>query len=181
VPEDALARNESPWLALLVEPNHERAVATRLRRKGFEVYLPVRREQRRWSDRIKETEVVIFPGYVFGRVRYADRMRVLNLPGVRSFVCSGREPILVDESEIAEVRALTDTRLPVLSVPFLHKGQKVVISQGPLASLRGVIVRVRDAWRIVVNIKALGCAVAVELNPGDVDFEAASRPKSSGR
>lgn len=179
--EDALARNESPWLALIVEPNHERTVATRLRKKGFEVYLPVRREQRRWSDRIKETEVVIFPGYVFGRVKYADRMRVLNLPGVRSFVCSGREPILVDESEIAAVRTLTEARRPVLSTPFIHRGQKVVISQGPLASLRGVIVRVRDARRIVVNIKALGCAVAVELNADDVAFEAGKQPKSSGR
>jgi transcription antitermination factor NusG len=176
VPENPLANNESAWFALTVEPNHERTVAARLRKKGFEVFLPVRRQKRRWSDRIKETESVLFPGYVFGRFKYSDRMRVLNLPGVRSIVCRGRDPIPIDESEIAGVRTLTEAGRPILSVPFVYRGQRVLISRGPLASLRGVIVRARDAWRVVVNIKAFDCAVAVELDLHDMDQEVAKEP-----
>ena len=173
--ENRVANNESAWFALTVVPNHERTVAARLRKKGFEVYLPVRRQERRWSDRIKAIEFVIFPGYVFGRFKYSDRMRVLNLPGVRSIVC-GRDPIPIDEPEIAGLRTLTEARRPISSVPFVYRGQEVVISRGPLASLRGVIVRARDAWRVVVNIKAFGCAVAVELGVDEVDEEAAKEP-----
>jgi transcription antitermination factor NusG len=163
---------ENPqWFALTVAPDHERTVAARLRKKGFEAYVPTRWEQRQWSDRIKETQSVIFPGYVFSRFKYSDRLRVLKLQSVRSIVCNGREPIPIDESEIAGIQALTETRRPVWSVPFVNQGAEIVIVRGPLASLRGVITRARDAWHVIVNIKALGCGVAVVVDVNDVDVE----------
>jgi len=128
VSEEVIVKEAPPWFALVVEPNHEHSVATRLRKKGFEVYLPVRREQRKWSDRTKEVDAVIFPGYLFGRVKYADRMRVLNLKGVRSFVCKGRDPIPVDESEIAELRAITEAPRPIVAVPSIRRGQEVAVN-----------------------------------------------------
>ena len=53
------------WYALRVKSNFERASAAILSGKGFETYLPLYRELRRWSDRANVTEVPLFPGYVF--------------------------------------------------------------------------------------------------------------------
>ena len=40
--QNALPSGELGWFALVVEPDHERSVAGRLRRKGLDAYLPVR-------------------------------------------------------------------------------------------------------------------------------------------
>jgi transcription antitermination factor NusG len=91
-------------------------------------------------------------------------MEVLNSTGVRSIVGSGREPAPVDESEISSVRALVSSGRPILPWPYLRTGAQVVIRDGPLVSLRGIVVRVNDSWRVVVSVEALSCSVAVELD-----------------
>jgi transcription antitermination factor NusG len=164
---------EPNWFALRVRPNHEQTAESGLVCRGLEAYLPRQRVRRRWSDRIKETEAVLFPGYVFCRFDYADRLHVLNSPGVRSIVAMGREPAPVEESEISAIRALVASGRPILPWPYVRIGQEVVIRDGPLASLRGVVLRIKDAWRVVVSVEALSCSVAVEL---DVDLVAPRKP-----
>jgi transcription antitermination factor NusG len=161
--------NESSWFALTVGPSHERRAERSLLNQGFEAYLPVYRVRRHWSDRVKNHDAVLFPGYVFCRFAYPDRLRVLSSPGVRSIVTSGRDPAPVDEEELSAVRSLLASGRPLLPWPYLRMGQKVVIRDGQFASLRGVIVRARDSWRVVVSVEALNCSVSIEV---DAEFVA---------
>ncbi|HWZ31973.1 MAG TPA: UpxY family transcription antiterminator [Bryobacteraceae bacterium] len=153
------------WFALTVQPNHERTVERGLRNRGWEAYLPVHRVRRRWSDRDKDLETIVFPGYVFCKFVRTDLIRVLSAPGVRSVVGAGRNPIPVEESEISAVRALASSGRPLLPWPYLHIGQNVLIDRGPLASIRGSVVRMKESCRVVVSVEALGCSVAVEVDP----------------
>ena len=155
---------EPSWFALTVGPNHERTTERGLVNRGLEAYAPVHRVRRKWSDRVKELEAALFPGYVFCRFAYADRMAVLKSPGVRTIVGFGKDPALVDASEISAVRALIASGRPIVPWPYLRIGERVVIREGPLASLRGVFVRAKDAWRVVVSVQALSCSVAIELD-----------------
>jgi len=158
--------NDPAWFALTVRPNHERAAERALADRGLEAYLPLYRERKQWSDRIKNGQAPLFPGYVFCRFSYPERIRVLNSPGVRSIVGFGRDAAPVDESEISSVRALVSSGRPILPWPYLRAGERVMIREGPLASLRGVVVRVKNSWRVVVSVEALSCSVAVELDAG---------------
>src|SRR5581483_8936254 len=97
------------WFALTVQPNHERAAERGLLNRGLEAYLPTHKVKRRWSDRQKELDVVLFPGYVFCRFIKTDLMRVLNAPSVRSVVGIGKSPAPVHDSEIDAVRALVSS------------------------------------------------------------------------
>lgn len=157
------------WFALTVKPNHEHTTARALLNQDFEAYLPVHRVRRQWSDRIKEIEAVLFPGYVFCRFDYASRLRVLHSPGVRSIVGAGRDASPVDDAEIDSIRALIASRRPILPWPFLRAGERVAIRCGPLANLRGIIVRVKDSLRAVVSVEALSCSVAVEVDIEDLE------------
>src|SRR5271168_3209001 len=94
------------WYALTVRPNHEQTAARGLHNQGLETYVPVLRSKQRWSDRLKVKDAVLFPGYVFCRFGYSDRMRVLQAPGVRVIVSTGGEPLPVEEDELAAVRTL---------------------------------------------------------------------------
>lgn len=147
-----------------VRPNHERIAERSLHNLGLEAYLPTQRARRRWSDRIKELESVLFPGYVFCRFGYSDRMRVLSSAGVRSIVANGKDPSPVDDAEIEAVRAMLRSGRPILPSPYVRIGQRVAIREGPLASLRGVVVRVKDAWRVVVSVEAINCSIAIEVD-----------------
>ena len=53
----------APWFALRVRPNYEKPVATALRGKGFQEFLPLVRTRRQWSDRVKMMDLPLFPGY----------------------------------------------------------------------------------------------------------------------
>ncbi len=157
-----------PWFALRTHPKHEQLAERGLRLQGFETYLPVHSVRRRWSDRIKTLETVLFPGYVFCRFALQDKLRALASPAIRSVVRAGRDPVAVDESEIDAIKAVIASGRPVDLCPYLRVGQQVRIMHGPFTSVRGVIVRAQDNWRVVVSVEALGCSVSVEVDAGDV-------------
>ena len=85
----ASTNGETAWFALTVKPRHEKATALQLDRKGLESYLPLYRSKRRWSDRFKEVELCLFPGYVFCRFGFERRLDVLNVSSVHSIVGFG--------------------------------------------------------------------------------------------
>jgi transcription antitermination factor NusG len=146
------------WFALRVRPKHEKTVATNLSKLGFDDYVPLKKVRRRWSDRIKELDEPLFPGYIFCSFTYSDRLRVLNLTGVESIVGG------VNDSEIEAVRALVASGKPLSHLPFLRIGQSVLIENGPLAGIRGVVLREESAWRVVVSVEALDRSIAVEVD-----------------
>ena len=51
-----------------------------------------------------------------------------------------------------------------LALPFLRIGQNVLIESGPLAGIRGVVLRDENAWRVVVSVEALDRSIAVEVD-----------------
>lgn len=157
--------NNGPcWFALAVRPNHEQTASSCLHNQGLETYLPVLRSAHRWSDRLKVKDAVLFPGYLFCKFGYRDRMRVLQAPGVRVIVSTGEGPIPVEESELAAVRTLLSSGYGITPWPYIRIGQKVKIASGALAQLRGVIIRVKNSLRVVVSVEALNASIAVELD-----------------
>ena len=50
------------WYALRIKSRHERIVAAALNGKGYEVFLPLYRDRRRWSDRIERGRTSPLPG-----------------------------------------------------------------------------------------------------------------------
>jgi transcription antitermination factor NusG len=152
------------WFALRVRPKHEKAVATNLSMLGFDQYVPLQRVRRRWSDRIKVLDAPLFPGYIFCRFSYADRLRVLSSPGVESIVGFGRTDAPVNDSEIEAIRTLVASGKPLAHLPFLRIGQSVMIERGPFAGIRGVVLREEAAWHVVISVEALDRSIAVEVD-----------------
>lgn len=156
------------WRAVTVKPNHERAAAQALEWKGWETFLPLYRSRRRWSDRIKELELPLFAGYVFCRFAAPDKGRVLSTPSVVSVVGFAGRPAVVPDEEIEAVRLMTGSGLAVGPWPYLRVGQRVRIEAGPLHGLEGILIQVKDAWRVVVSVELLQRSVAAEVDRDSV-------------
>jgi transcription antitermination factor NusG len=152
------------WFALSTKRNREKAVAELLRGKGYEEFLPMYRSRRKWSDRYKELQLPLFPGYVFCRFDPARRLHVLTTPGVSHVVGTGRLPVPVDDAEIDALRAVVASDLRVEPWPYLRAGERVVIEDGSLAGLVGILQEVRKSWRVVVSVNLLQRSVAVEVD-----------------
>ncbi|MBI4442283.1 MAG: UpxY family transcription antiterminator [Acidobacteria bacterium] len=152
------------WYALSVKPQHEKRVATRLRYRGWEEFLPLHRSQRFWSDRIKKLDLPLFPGYVFCRFSLENHRSVLEIPSVTSIIGFGNIPTPVSDKEIFDLKNLVASGFPLEPWPFLKVGQKIRIERGSLKGLEGILLQVRDSWRVVVSIFLLQRSIAVEID-----------------
>jgi transcription termination/antitermination protein NusG len=153
-----------PWFALRVRSNHERVAALHLRDRGFEEFSPTFRTQRQWSDRKKQVDQFLFPGYVFCRLNPADRLPVLIIPGAVGLVGFGNGPAAIPENEIESVRKMVASGLLVGPWPFLAAGQTVLIERGPLRGVEGILQEVRKAFRLVVSVQLLQRSVSAEVD-----------------
>jgi transcription antitermination factor NusG len=152
------------WFAVEIRHNRERAVADLLQARDLETFLPTYTEPRQWSDRVKLTELPLFPGYLFCRLSGERRMPILTTPGVRRIVSFGTKPVPVPEGEIEAVRLFINSKLNVQPWPFLEVGQRVKIQKGPLAGVEGIIQEFRGQYRVVVSISLLQRSVAAEMD-----------------
>jgi transcription antitermination factor NusG len=153
-----------PWYGLCVRSKSEQLSATALRGKGYDPFVPSYKARRRWSDRVKEIELPLFPGYVFCRLNTTNRLPVLTSPGVVGIVRIGKVPVPIEESEIEAIRAVVASGLASRPSPFPRTGDRVRVCSGPLRGVEGVVTRVDDRQSLVVSITLLQRAVAVKLD-----------------
>ena len=79
-------------------------VAVLLEGKGYETLLPTFAAKKKWAGKQKESNVPLFPGYVFCQFNVHDRLPVLVTPGVISVVGRGKVPVAIEESEISAIQ-----------------------------------------------------------------------------
>lgn len=162
-------RELCPWYALTVKHQHEVAVRSALKYMGFEALAPTYRARRRWSDRVKEIDLPLFAGYVFCRFAFADRIKVMDAPGVGKVVEFGGAPAEIPDIEIAAIRTVMASTLPVRPWPYLKPGDRVRVERGPLRGIEGTLLREEsDCLQLVIGIEMLQRSLAVELEAGMV-------------
>jgi transcription antitermination factor NusG len=154
----------SPWFALHVRRNCEKLVAVALRGKGYAEFLPLYQKLSQWSDRRKEIELPLFSGYVFCSFEISQRLPILTIPGVIQVVSFGNKPEPIDEQELDLVRRFVTSGLYVEPWPFLKAGDVVAVKHGSLTGLEGILVEVKNRYRLVISVSLLQRSVAVEID-----------------
>jgi transcription antitermination factor NusG len=158
------AHDLNPWYALRVRSQFEIATSKALREKGYPEFVPRYRTRRIWSDRVKEIEMPLFPGYVFCRFDASDPYRVLNSPGVVHVVSAGKVPLAVDDREIGAIQAICRSGVTAQPWPFLQVGRRIIVERGPLAGTEGIVVELKNEYRLVASISLLQRSVATEID-----------------
>jgi len=152
------------WYALRVKSTQERPVLESLSGKGFEVFLPLCKERRRWSDRFQEVEIPLFPGYVFCRFDVTRRLPVLQTPGLVSIVGFGKTPVPVDEREMQSLILAVRSGVHLQLWPYLKIGQRVLIEEGPLRSMEGILAATKGEDQLILSVSLLQRSVAVAVD-----------------
>ena len=157
------SHQQHPWYAIHVQSKFEKVASTVLRDKGYEEFLPLYSVKRQWSDRVKQLDLPLFPGYLFCRIDIGRLLPVVTTPGVLGVVSAGKCPIALSEHEIEAVRAVVRSGLPSMPWPGLIAGTPVLIEHGPLAGMEGIVLDVNKKYRLIVSVPLLQRAVAVEI------------------
>jgi transcription antitermination factor NusG len=177
---------ELAWHALYTRHQHEKVVAQALIGKGFEIFLPQYHAVHRWKDRQKDLELPLFPNYVFIRGGLDRMLNIVTTPGVHSLVSWGSRPAEIPSEEIAAVRRLVESPLPVEPHPFIKCGDLVRIKFGPLEGIQGILVRKTGGMRLVLSVEMLSRSASVEVDVNMVerveiaDFKGKSRIIAGG-
>lgn len=147
-------------------------VAGRLAAKGCAVWCPTTTEKRRWSDRWKAVTVPLFPGYLFASTRGSGYVPLLRTPGVLTLVKEGLHPAVVDEGFINRLRGALDNPLveaePAPLEFAYHPGAEVLVRDGPLAGLRGIVTELRGTRRLLVRVHHVGRGLLCTLGTAAV-------------
>jgi len=167
-----------PWYVLRVRSRFEHTVAAHLHGRGYEWFLPLYTCRRRWSDRYKETDLPLFPGYVFCQLNPSNRLPVLSIPGVVHIVGVGHVPLPVNEAEIVAIQTAVRSGLVRQPWPFLQIGHKVRVEYGPLCGIEGILLRFGGRHRLVLSVILLQRSVAVEVDESWVQPSTPERRKS---
>jgi transcription antitermination factor NusG len=163
------------WLAAYTRPRREGVVSAFCERLGLPVFVPRYRSWRNWSDRRKLLHLPLFPSYVFVRVTAAQRLAVLQVPGVLWFVHNGHGPAPVDESELDIVRRALACGQEVYPLSSAQLGDEIEIVAGSLRGCRGYLIR-QDGQGVALRISAIEGAIRVWVP--DVSWVRRRRPRT---
>jgi len=152
------------WYALHVHTRKEAFVASQLSGQGIECFLPTYKSLRKWSDRMKEVELPLFPSYLFSRFDFQNRRPVVMTPGVLQIVGNGSTAIPVPESELSAIQTAVASGLPHQPWPYIEVGEKVRVARGTLAGLEGILVNFKGNHRVVLSVGLLQRSVALEVD-----------------
>ena len=160
------------WLVVCVQSNREKKTYERLSALGFESFLPLQEETRRWSDRSKKVQRVVIPMVVFVRISPSERIPVLRLPSVSRFMVLRGEstPAVIPDEQMHRFKFMldySDEAINMSTTP-LSPGTKIKVIKGPLSGLQGELVTVNGKSKVAVRLTMLGCAF-VDIPVGCVE------------
>ena len=156
------------WFAVQVVGSREKRVQAILTYKGYEVLLPLYKVLTKWSDRDKESERALFPGYLFVRFDPGAIAPVITTSDILQIVGVGNRPVPIPEDEIATIQILTRSHAQASPCPYFSPGDKVMIVEGPFAGVIGMLVRAKSELRLVVTVELLQRSVSVEVDANSV-------------
>lgn len=158
----------SRWFVLHTKPRQEKALAESLAAMHIPHYLPTLRKLKYYGHRRRTVDAPMFSGYLFAigdkesGFRANETKRVANIIDV-----ADQERLAV---ELRQIQVASTSGLRVDSYRYLTSGRSCRVVAGPLRGVEGVIESRPRADRLILQVQALGQAVAVEVDPSLIEL-----------
>jgi transcriptional antiterminator RfaH len=159
--------NKTHWYLLYTNPRAEKKAALELQKKGYEVFLPLQKTLKTWSDRKKWVEEPLFKSYLFIETELeANYNTILNTSGIVKFISFQSHPAIVDPREINLVRLLLGENIQLgQSNPsdIYLPSDDVTIVAGPLIGTQGKLISTRTGERVLIELQTMEQNLLVTL------------------
>lgn len=161
------------WVALRTSARWEKKIAGMVNGAGVPVFLPTIFRLSRYASKSRESELPLFPGYVF-----TSAGRFIQNPAIpracRSKVAQILKPSDPEQLrlELSRLAGLVTDRKMIQEHVVGQPGDRIVITGGPLVGNEGTIIRLKpNKFAVIVEITMLGAKLLVELSEGMIAKE----------
>ncbi|MBC8047480.1 MAG: UpxY family transcription antiterminator [Fimbriimonadaceae bacterium] len=152
------------WYVLYVRSRSEKKVKERLEKNKIEVFLPLIKVVRQWSDRKKQVQVPLFNGYIFLKINPEKFTTVKMIEGVVGFVKQEKKYATIKEEELNTIKIFLDTGIHVeAQTDNFEKGEKVKITFGPLKDVEGELIEIQNEKHFIVRIEIINQVLKVSV------------------
>ncbi len=153
------------WWVVHTRSRNEKALAHDLMSKNISYFLPMSWKVRRRSRRTIRSFLPLFSGYLFFCGQEDQRVELLKTNRVANLIEVIDQETLLDE--LVQIAQALRSGAPLTPHKYLKAGQKCRVISGPLIGMEGIVVKTKNAIRLVLQIDMLGQAASVEI---DIDL-----------
>ena len=163
-----MSSDTDAWYVLYTKSRNEKKVAERLSAARYNVYCPLHKVKRQWSDRVKIIEEPLFKGYLFIQVEDHKRDEVFSFPGTVRYLFWLRRPAVVRDAEIKTIQKwLGEYAHEDIDISDILPGDYVRITSGPFTGEQAMLLD-KTNKKAVVQLKELGIQLSLSLTNSDI-------------
>ena len=156
------SKAEKKWYVLYTKSRHEKKVTERLVSEGFDVFCPMIKTVKQWSDRKKKVTVPLIPSYIFIKVEEKNRNKVLSDSSVLNYVYWLGKPAIIRDEELDRLKGIiSNNNKQEFEIRSLNVGDKINIEKGFLKENDAVIKKTSKNY-VYAELKELGIVVVVK-------------------
>jgi transcriptional antiterminator RfaH len=158
------------WYPVYTKPRAEKKAWRSLTEKGIEAYLPLKRQQKQWSDRKKWVEEPVIKSYLFVRITEKGLADVLMTRGIARFIYFGGKITSMPDRQVDDLKLLMASAFELeITEENLLPGEKIVVKAGPLKGMLGEIVSYRSQKLVALRLEGLGCSIIIHVAASLID------------
>jgi len=166
-PDDFFAFEEKPQTekrlqVLHTKPRQEKSVARQFLNSQIPFYLPLLVRRLRYRNRRMMSHVPLFPGYIFIYGDENDRVAALKTSRIVHSLDVADEKMLW--FDLRQISRLIETGAAITPEDRLSPGAPIEIRHGPLAGLKGRIIKEASGRRFIVEVHFIQRGAAVLLD-----------------
>jgi len=157
------------WYVLYTKSRCEKAVADKLSLSGIDVYCPLLKRKKLWSDRWKWVEEPLFHSYCFVYLDQNEREKVFAIPGVVRFLQHCGRPAVIRNKEMELLKSwlIQYDHSSIIAENF-SANDRILIKSGALIDKEAEVLENKGNY-LTLYLKDLGLQVKVDLRKNVVE------------
>jgi transcription antitermination factor NusG len=156
------------WYAIYTKHRHEKMVNKKLLSRGIESYLPLYSSLRLWKDRKEWVDLPVFPNYLFVHCELTNYISELRrMRGVIKIV-GHPAPESIPDSQIESIKKILTYSPNWDYLDEIPIGKEVLIINGCLKGVRGILVEKRNNLQLAVQIDLINNGIKTLVKPEDI-------------
>jgi len=156
------------WWVAHTKSRNEKALAQDLVSKDISYFLPMSWRIHRRKGRTLRSLLPVFSSYLFFCGQESQRLEVLKTNRVANLlVVNDQQKFL---AELLQIEQALRSGASLVPHKYIKAGQLCRVIAGPLAELRGIIIRTKTATRLVLQVDMLGQATSAEIDADMIEI-----------
>lgn len=157
------------WYVIYTKSRSEKKVADKLAKAGIEVFCPLLKRKKLWSDRWKWVEEPLFRSYCFVRLEDQYRDLVFSVPGVVRYVYHCGKPAGIREKEMDLLKDwLAEYDHESIQAENLNVNDRIRIRSGALMDKEAEVLESKGNYALLL-LEDLGLQVKVDLRKNIIE------------